>query len=110
MCNPFELPSVLLSERVELPRLPGVYFVLNSSQLLYIGRSECIRSRWITHGEIHTLKRINGEVRISWLTYPVEKILDRVALQLIEQALILKFQPPLNRQGKQCAIIFRRYR
>lgn len=98
-CNPFELPSVLFNDRSNLPRSAGVYFVIhNNASVLYIGKSNSIYSRWrsSTHDCKWQIDRLEGVVKIAWLERPYSCTSDYFALELIEKALIGRFQPPLN--------------
>lgn len=97
-CNPFELPSIPLSQKPKLTASAGIYFVLHKNQILYIGKSDCIKSRWINHGQLKRLREIDGIVRISCIEYPVKTIIDRIAIELMEQAFIDKFKPCLNKK------------
>lgn len=51
-CNPLELPSVSLSQKMKLTFSAGVYFVLHENRILYIGKSDCIKSRWVNHNQL----------------------------------------------------------
>ena len=90
--NPLALPSLPLTEKQNLPRLPAIYFALgNSDEILYIGRSKNLAARWNVHHRYTELKTI-GNVRIAWLHCSDESLLSE-----IEEALIKYFVPPLNR-------------
>ena len=94
--NPLNLPSLPLTERQKLPKLPAVYFAIGSSgEILYIGRSRNLATRWSVHHRYLELKTI-GNVRIAWLHCSNESLLPE-----IEEALIKHFIPPLNRAPNQ---------
>lgn len=96
MFNPEEiklkhLPSVDLSEKDSLPKIPGIYFAIDSlDRVQYIGQSENLYRRWLDHSRHVDLKHI-GNVRIAYLFISSKELLPR-----IESALIYYFNPPLN--------------
>lgn len=94
-CNeivPNVLPSVTLDTRTMLPKQPGIYFVIEDEQILYIGRSENIYLRWLQHHKYLELKENNSGSRIAWLICS-----EIFLLNDIERALIHKFKPILNK-------------
>ena len=94
--NPLTLPSLPLTERQKLPKLPAIYFVITvDGEILYIGRSKNLAARWAVHHRYAELKTI-ANVRIGWLHYS-----DELLLPEIEDALIKYFLPPLNRTPNQ---------
>ena len=89
--NPLTLPSLPLTERRKLPKLPAVYFALaTSGEVLYIGRSKNLAARWALHHRYVELETI-GNIRIAWLHCSDESLLHK-----IEDALIKDFLPALN--------------
>jgi DNA-binding Xre family transcriptional regulator len=85
------LPSLCLTRRSELPEVPAIYFAINSlDQIQYIGRSQNLRQRWLSHHRQFQLQAIDS-VRIAWLRCD-----DVSLLAEIEAALIEWFEPPLN--------------
>jgi hypothetical protein len=88
--DPLALPSLLLTDRSQLPVCPAVYFALDGDHVLYIGRSGNLQQRWMTHHRYNQLKGFNN-VRIAWL-----ECSDTNLLPEIEAALIEYFQPSLN--------------
>ena len=88
--DPLALPSLLLTDRSQLPVCPAVYFALDGDHVLYIGRSGNLQQRWMTHHRYNQLKGFNN-VRIAWL-----ECSDPSLLPEIEAALIEYFQPSLN--------------
>lgn len=100
-----ELPHVLLDSRDSLPIFGGVYIVFDSNQkVLYVGRSENIRARWINHQRYADLKAMkcgsvclsylppqNFHIKIAWIE--VKSSLHRY---VAEAVLIDWFKPVLN--------------
>lgn len=89
--NPLALPYLPLLERQNLPECPAIYFVLERERILYIGRSNNLRQRWMSHHRYNELEKMAGDIRLAWL-----ECSDRSLLPEIERALIKHFQPPLN--------------
>lgn len=89
-CNPFELPSVLLTEYQKLPSCKAVYFVLSQNQVVYIGKTINLKLRWSSHSLNIPL---DNQATIAWLTVDSEQILFP-----LEQELIALFKPQLNKQ------------
>ncbi len=88
--DPLALPSLLLTDRSQLPVCPAVYFALDGDHVLYVGRSGNLQQRWMAHHRYNQLKEFNN-VRIAWL-----ECSDTNLLPEIEAALIKYFQPSLN--------------
>ena len=85
-----DLPSVMFSDRKNLPSSPCIYLVLDKSgQVLYVGHSINAQERWESHHKYNALKNLDG-VKISYLQ------IDESLLYSIEKALIAWFKPPLN--------------
>ena len=87
------LPWLPFNERVELPNVPGIYFVLEDDRVIYIGLSKIsILRRWWTHPKIEDLAHRKGEIKIAWLECRATELLP-----VIESALIDRFgKPELN--------------
>lgn len=81
--NPLALPSLPLKMRSQLPSLPGIYFVLNGTEVVYIGKSWSIKSRWDGHHRLPQLREIGKQYSIAWLQYQFEQ-LDALEFQLIQ--------------------------
>lgn len=94
MIKPFrvsDLPSVPLSGCSDLPYCPAVYLaVAADGEVLYIGRSVSLATRWKGHHRKFELDQI-GEVRIAWLSGDSQTLLS------LERELIAHFEPRLNR-------------
>lgn len=92
--DPFILPAVTLPDREKLPQISGLYFVLDSEKVLYIGRSIDIKTRWASQNH-HRLKQLlnrkTESILIAWL-----KIDDADMLPVIEKEAIDRFSPLLN--------------
>lgn len=87
--NPFDLESVAYEDRCLLPAGCGVYFALTMpSTVSYIGQSRSIKRRWYRHDKRKNLNL--KSLRIAWLPVP------ELQLREIEEALIRRFNPPLN--------------
>lgn len=90
-----ELPSVYLLDKDNLPNCAAIYFVSDSKgQVLYIGRTVNLASRWREHHRFNQLKRFNrkNRVSISWMTCSN----DLNTLSNLENSLIKLYKPPLN--------------
>ncbi|MGL4618718.1 MAG: GIY-YIG nuclease family protein [Chroococcidiopsis sp.] len=84
-----KLPSVPLTERLSLPKISAVYFVLKGSSVLYIGQSANLFRRWQNHVLVKQLTA--SSIRIAWLKCSKSKLLST------ETILISKFVPKLNK-------------
>lgn len=90
-----ELPSVYLLDKDNLPNCPAIYFVADSKgQVLYIGRTVNLASRWREHHRFNQLKRFDrkNRISISWMTCSN----DLNTLSNLENSLINLYKPPLN--------------
>lgn len=55
--DPLSLPFVALEDRGTLPEVSGIYFAtLQTGEVLYVGKSVCIRQRWLSHHKIDELR------------------------------------------------------
>ena len=64
------IPSLHITERVKLPKLPGVYFVYTlDHQLLYIGKADNLRTRWNSHHKYQYFIETSMECRIGYFTF-----------------------------------------
>src|SRR5690242_16310932 len=64
------LPFVLFKDRYRLPDTSAVYFVVNESQILYIGKARSLLRRWRTH---HRAMQMRGGYYIYWQEAPLEQ-------------------------------------
>lgn len=91
--DPFSLPHVALKEKRLLPDCAGIYFVLSAERrLVYVGRTNSLKQRWITHHLLDRLHAVEG-FKIAWCTVGTVAVLPD-----IEAALIAHFQPAMNRE------------
>ena len=64
------IPSLHITERVKLPKLPGIYFVYTlDHQLLYIGKADNLRTRWNSHHKYQYFIETSMECRIGYFTF-----------------------------------------
>lgn len=72
MLHPLLLKSVPVQDRHQLPRQPGVYYAMRGKEILYIGETKNLRSRWCGKGkkEHEQLKRLLA-IRDARLHYQV---------------------------------------
>lgn len=92
--NPFELPSLPLSERKFFPKkLSAIYFAISkTNEILYIGRANCLHTRWSGYGHHRRIQLEElGGVRIAWM-----QVSDPALLPDIELKMINYFAPNLN--------------
>ena len=88
--TPFQLKSVLIENKDDLPEEPGVYFVIDESNIYYIGMSNNIQRRWYSHHKQSYLNDLSN-IKISYLD-----CLPKHYLKNIESTLINHFKPSLN--------------
>lgn len=86
------LPSVLLASKKQLPTFPGVYFaVAKNSDVLYIGKAQNLRHRWVRHHRFDELVEA-GCCSIAFMGCPL------IYLSKVEAVLIYWFRPKLNKK------------
>ena len=95
------LPSIPLCNRTQLPKCPGIYFVLDGDCVLYIGKSISLRDRWATHQRWQQFAKLGSSLKIAWLESN-----DIEALSSIEKALIKSFNPVFNNTSIHNQITF----
>lgn len=85
------MPSVDIKDRSRLPELSGVYFLSegNGIELLYIGSSANIKSRWRRHEILYRLDH-NKDYRVSYL------LAQTGGLKALESSFISKHLPKMN--------------
>jgi hypothetical protein len=90
-----ELPKVSLADKSKLPKVSGIYFVINQNQeFLYIGRAINLLFRWRDHHRFNQLCDLSMNQNINiywWECSPEENILISA-----EQYYIKKYKPLLN--------------
>ena len=91
--TPFQLESIKIEDKDDLPEESGIYFIIDQSNLYYIGMSLNLQKRWYNH---HKQKELDSlpNLSISYLD-----CLPKHYLKNIESALIEHFQPKLNIVG-----------
>lgn len=89
------LPSATVGDFRALPEDGGLYFVVESGSLLYVGQSTRIRKRWYKH---KMLEKSSGALVYFWSCgQPLEVGCDRHHdLIAVEGSLIERFNPPFN--------------
>lgn len=91
---------MLLQEINDLPLGAGVYFFYdNRDELIYIGKSICIRKRVLQHFSGKDRKSLNIQMRVKRIDYEVTGS-ELIAL-LYESDLIKRHQPCFNRALKR---------
>lgn len=88
--NPLNFKSVKIEQRDELPEAAGIYFVIDESEIYYIGISENIQERWYSHNKLPYLDPFPN-LRISYLDSVPQHYLKN-----LESTLIKHFKPRLN--------------
>ena len=89
------LPSVCFGDRKKLPDSPGVYFVVDEDQILYVGiTSSSLRTRWASHHRYDQVAEVAPQGKIFFQEVPesFEQLRER------EDRLIAEFRPTLNYQ------------
>lgn len=91
----YSLPSVLLSQKDNLPRCPAIYFAIDSNNnVLYVGKAINLLFRWREHHRFDQLSEMNrtNQLRIAWC----ECNPDRDVLTEAEKHFIKLYKPLLN--------------
>ena len=88
--NPFNFKSITIEDRDELPEESGIYFVIDNSNIYYIGMSKNLQQRWYSHHKQAALDSFTN-LRIAYLD-----CLPKHYLKNIESTLIKHFKPRLN--------------
>lgn len=91
--NPLSLPSLPLADKKQLPNCAAIYFVLENSEVIYIGQASSLVLRWLNHHKFKALKARGSEIKIAWL-----ECSEQALLPSIEFALIKWFKPELNKR------------
>lgn len=93
--NISDLPSVEAKYANRIPKKMGVYFIAESGNIVYVGKSKCLLNRCRNHQKLKEIEN-SDNVRVSWLE------LDSVSdseLGIIEQQFISMLLPKLNVVG-----------
>ena len=64
------IPSLHITERIKLPKLPGIYFVYTlDHKLLYIGKADNLRTRWNSHHKYQYFIETSMDSKIGYFTF-----------------------------------------
>ncbi|MEM8719645.1 MAG: GIY-YIG nuclease family protein [Cyanobacteria bacterium P01_G01_bin.39] len=88
--TPFHFKSVDLKDKDSLPEEPGIYFVIDKSNVYYIGMTTNLQKRWYSHHKQSEIDSLS-EIKISYLN-----CLPKHYLKNLESTLINHFKPSLN--------------
>lgn len=88
--EPLHLPFVNLDELKNLPSIRACYFVLDNDKILYIGRTENLKKRWVSH---HIMRNhdLPDSIKIAWY-----EALPFWSLEKMERSLIKDYRPKIN--------------
>lgn len=86
------LPCVSFTELSLLPQSKGIYFIIDDSDILYVGMSRNIKKRLITHTRRTLIQENNGFSKVHWLL--LENDGER---QRLEYLLIKAIKPKYDR-------------
>ncbi|MCI0556306.1 MAG: GIY-YIG nuclease family protein [Anaerolineae bacterium] len=89
MIDLHSLSKVSLKQYKSLPACSGIYFALIGKNVLYIGKSTNINSRWKYHHRREELSKI-GDVEIAFLPIP-KRLLEKKEKEFIDS-----YKPLLN--------------
>ncbi|MEH2047521.1 GIY-YIG nuclease family protein [Nostoc sp.] len=84
------LPSLLMTEKNNLPEISAVYLVWSSNNLLYIGKTTNLRNRFFQHHRIVQFVEAGTDTRIGWFPVAVD------GLTYVEDSLIELLEPEFN--------------
>lgn len=84
------LPCVTWPDRVLMPDSPGLYFVLVGTEVLYVGKSGCLRKRWHQYPLRRLFERA-GPFAIAWV-----EISDPEVLTVTEKGSVRALRPAFN--------------
>lgn len=86
------LPSLVWSNRADVPDISAVYFVMKGDEVLYVGSTNSMRQRWKwdLHHKLEKFEQAGAD-RITWYACPEEDI------RYFEDNMIRHLGPALNR-------------
>ncbi len=88
------VPSLPILDRSKLPKIGAIYFVITSSKkLLYIGRTENLFNRWLSHHRYQQFIETDSQSRIAWFAIDED---DLVSMPIIESDLITLLDTEYN--------------
>lgn len=91
----YRLPAVSIARKSDLPRGACIYFVSDQKEVIYIGQTKDLKSRFVTHHRLGDFRRACAST-IRW----VEP--DSEDMQSLEHLLITTVKPRLNKAGVTC--------
>jgi excinuclease ABC subunit C len=87
--------------RLECPRLPGVYGMLNEAgELIYVGKTKCLRSRLLSYFRTKSRDPKAGRILKNTCVVAWEPAHGEFAALLRELELIRRWRPRFNVQGQ----------
>ena len=89
------LPKLPYSSRLKLPKRSGIYFLMDDSTVLYVGKALNLRARHSKHESVFKFDQLHKlpTLSIRYMTIPINTDID---LEDIEKAFIKRFRPILN--------------
>ncbi len=90
-----------------LPSVSAIYIVFNESEILYVGQTKNLTSRWKSHHLLNSIREINEQqsVSIAWINYEQINLLTSLEKLLIE-GLEPRFNgTPGNRLGNEASLV-----
>ena len=97
MC--FDMPSLPLADRCQLPETPGIYILYQDDHVLYIGKTLSLRRRLQTHQRLQQFAEYGTNISIAWHALPHTYKREGT---FYERNLISFLQPHLNGQAHTC--------
>lgn len=90
-----KLPYVDFLNKDHLPETAGIYFIVDKDyKILYVGKAQNLKNRWIGHHRYDQLKTINKKINIKILWYSCKN--EENALTQLENYFIATYYPVLN--------------
>ena len=87
---PAENNFVKFENKYMLPSIPGIYFVMQDDEVLYVGQARNIKKRWESHHKTIELQHFEN-ITIHWIESDGRSLFEQ------EKEYIYFFHPPLNR-------------
>ncbi|MDJ0650495.1 MAG: GIY-YIG nuclease family protein [Xenococcaceae cyanobacterium MO_188.B19] len=90
-----------------LPSVSAIYIVFNESEILYVGQTKNLTSRWKSHHLLKSIREINDKqsVSIAWINYEQENLLTSLEKLLIEGLEPRLNETPGNRLGNEASLV-----
>lgn len=86
------LPFLPIQRKADLPKISAVYFLVSASQVIYVGKTNNLRHRFVFHHKTKQASQKYADVKIAWLQC------DPKDLSHTEKHFIIQLNPPLNIQ------------